>query len=199
MSETFRCPTCKAAVRVDAKFCGKCGRVFKPRGTFAPIENAPALNLATAPSSVAPEKRIGNYRIVGTWRRAEDFDARVYEVHARTIDDVPPRGLAIEEHQPLSSAMLKQFQALSPHPNLAAILDQSTDDAGNYFLIVEYVAGPLLNQLPVPAPDAAAVQLARELVLIVNDLNERGWGLQAARFWAAESLNRFQKAFALNA
>ncbi|MBI3536361.1 MAG: hypothetical protein HY070_02180 [Chloroflexi bacterium] len=107
--------------------------------------------------------------------------------------------MAIEEHQPLSSAMLKQFQALTPHPNLAAILDQSTDDTGNYFLIVEYVAGPLLNQLPVPAPDAAAVQLARELVLIVNDLNERGWGLQAARFWAAESLNRFQKAFALNA
>ncbi len=197
-TQLLRCSNCKAHLRPDAKFCPKCGKVFKSRSTYTPPIPTLTPRAATAPAEPR-ERLIGDFRIVETWRQGQDFEGSVYVVAPLAPESALARWLAIEEHSALGAERVRQFREILPHPNLAAVWSEQKNENGDTFLLVDYVPGPSLDRVPAPLDYASALPLARDLATIMDCMWENGWGLEPARFWAADSLNRFQKAFAVNA
>jgi serine/threonine protein phosphatase PrpC len=195
MAQKTICPKCKREASAKAQFCPHCGsRLNAP----SPGKGGAARAHLDLSTQKMPENYIGAYRVVDVWRKEDN----IYLVEAgQGAGGAGNRFFAIEETRARSPEQLNQLHALARLGNLAAVRDQVADKRGNPFLIVDYVEGTPLDQLPVPLGAERAVRVALQLTQVLGYLHEHNLtaATTARPGKKTDRLKQFQKSLLLDA
>jgi class 3 adenylate cyclase/Cdc6-like AAA superfamily ATPase len=162
------CAACKTINPVGVKFCGECGASFATSAT-AP-EGAPTQQ--PLPSSFAS----GRYTV----RRflGEGGRKRVYLAHDERLDrDV---AVAIIKTEGLDQQGLARVQReaqamgkLGDHPNIVTIHDVG-DDAGQPYIVSQYMAGGAVDALDLPLPAVRAIAITKDVCAGLSHAHKHG-------------------------
>lgn len=195
MEQKTMCPKCKREASAKAQFCPHCGSRLNAPGTGKGSAARAHIDLST---QKLPDMQIGPYRVVQVWRKEDN----IYLVEAgQGTGGGHNRFFAIEETRARSLEQLNQLHALARLSNLVPVRDQVADKRGNPFLIVDYVEGTPLDQLPVPLGAERAVRVALQLTQVLGYLHEHNLTCVTTtrRGKKTDLLKQFQKSLLLDA
>jgi len=190
----IRCPTCNATNRARARFCATCGATL-PRlcASCGSVLSATSQFCPTCGTTIQPQAGLprsvdgalltdtileGRYvidRLLG-----EGGFGRVYLAHDQRRQDCP---CAVKELTKNSPEEQRQFEreasllhSLS-HPRLVRVTDYFQTDAGDMFLVMDYIPGQDLEQFLAQAtgflPESQVVNWALQVCDVLQYMH--GW------------------------